>query len=120
MRHGRLNDAGYTILGMAASAAIGTIAGMSNMPAPHQSASRPPPARLNSDQLRELSRQWRQRVDEDPLKVQRVASVLEWLAVQREAPTPPLVREQQRQTLWQALALWRARLSRLSRPHLAR
>lgn len=86
------------------------------MPAPQQPASRPPPARLNSEQLRELSRQWRQRVDEDPLKVQRVATVLEWLAVQREAPTPPVAREQ-RQTVWQALALWRARLSR---PHLAR
>lgn len=91
---------------------------MPNTPAPQQHAAHPRPARLNSEQLRELSRQWRHRVDEDPEKVQRVATVLDWLATQREAP-PPAPMRAQRRTLSQALALWRARLSRLSRLHLA-
>ena len=88
---------------------------MSHVPTPPQQPSHPPPARLNSAQLRELSQQWRQRVDEDPEKVQRVAAVLEWLAAQREAPPPAPVRARQR-TFWQGLASWRVRLSRL---HLA-
>ncbi|MBS0340919.1 MAG: hypothetical protein JSS56_10355 [Proteobacteria bacterium] len=93
---------------------------MSHIPTSQQSSSHPPPARLNSAQLRELSQQWRQRVDEDPEKIQRVATVLEWLAAQREAPPASPVRTQaQHRTFWQGLASWRIRLSRLSRLHLA-
>ena len=46
----------------------------------------PPPARLTSVQLRELSAQWRMRAghDEDVQKAHRVADVLDWLASQRE------------------------------------
>ena len=91
---------------------------MSHVPTPLPPSSHPPPPRLNSAQLRELSQQWRQRVDEDPEKVQRVAAVLEWLAAQREAPAPTPARMPQR-TFWQGLASWRVRLSRLSRLHLA-
>ena len=89
------------------------------MPLSPQPATAPPPARLTSVQLRELSQQWRQRVDEDPDKVHRVATVLEWLAAQREssARAQPQ-RAQPRSTLlrhW--LAMWREGLSRL---HLVR
>jgi len=90
---------------------------------PRQSEPPPRPARLNSAQLRELSQQWRQRVDEDPEKVERVAAALEWLAAQREAPQQQSAYAQaSRPTLWQALARWRAwlwRASRPSGPHLA-
>ena len=89
------------------------------MPSSPPPATAPPPARLTSAQLRELSQQWRQRVDEDPDKVHRVAAALEWLATQREGsaraqpqrvePRPALLRH------W--LAMWREGLSRL---HLAR
>lgn len=93
---------------------------MSHVPAPQPQHFPPPPARLNSSQLRELSRQWRQRVDEDPEKVQRVAAVLDWLAVQRETTAPaPLLRPRQR-TFWQGLASWGIRLSRLSHLRPAR
>ena len=86
---------------------------MSHIHARQLRAEPPRPARLNSEQLRELSRQWRQRVDEDPEKVQRVAAVLDWLATQREARPQP--DQAQRHTLLQGLALWLARLFRLSR-----
>ena len=103
---------------MATGHAAATIAGMSHVTHSQHQVSLPPPARLNSAQLRELSQQWRQRVDEDPEKVQRVAAVLEWLANHREAPgsvPAPILRTQQR-TFWQAFASWRVRLSRFSRP----
>ncbi|MBS0453357.1 MAG: hypothetical protein JSS14_18850 [Proteobacteria bacterium] len=94
---------------------------MSHVLTSQHPSSHPPPARLNSAQLRELSQQWRQRVDEDPEKVQRVANVLEWLAAQREAPTPSSARTTtQQRTFWQGLASWRIRLSRLAHLHLAR
>lgn len=96
---------------------------MSHISALPSRAEPPRPARLNSEQLRELSRQWRQRVDEDPEKVERVAAVLDWLAAQREVPAQqPAHAQAPRPTLWQGLARWRAwlwRASRPSRPHLA-
>ena len=96
---------------------------MSHIPTLQPRAEPQRPARLNSEQLRELSRQWRQRVDEDPEKVERVAAVLDWLAAQRGAPLQqPSYAQASRPTLWQGLARWRTwlwRASRPSRPHLA-
>lgn len=80
---------------------------MSSLPA---ASTQPGPrsARLSSAELRELSRQWRQRIDEDPDKVRRVAAVLDWLASQREAPPRAGLR-----ALWQqGLALLRTRFAR--------
>ncbi|MDM0053743.1 hypothetical protein [Variovorax sp. J22R115] len=48
----------------------------------------PPPARLTSLQLREVSAQWRLRSDIDPQTASRVADVLDWLAAKREAHPP--------------------------------
>ena len=89
------------------------------MPSSPQHATAPPPPRLTCAQLRELSQQWRQRVDEDPDKVHRVAVALEWLATQREdSAHAQLQRQTPRTTLlrhW--LAMFRERFSRL---HLVR
>jgi len=89
---------------------------------PQHAAAQQPPARLSSAQLRELSRQWRQREDEDQDKVRRVADVLDWLANHREntasAPLGPPSRPQRTApALDHLLALWRAGMSRL---HLVR
>lgn len=65
-------------------------------------------ARLSSAELRELSRQWRQRVDEDPDKVRRIAAALDWLASQRE--TPPRAGPR---ALALTLALWQQGLALL-------
>lgn len=85
----------------------------------------PAPVRLNSAQLRELSQQWRQRVDEDPQKVQRVADALEWLATQRDTLPGTLQRQPaERAPSWlHALyrpvrAIWRR--ARVAGPRLAR
>lgn len=91
---------------------------MSHIATAQPRAEPPHSTRLNSEQLRELSRQWRNRVDEDPEKVLRVATTLDWLATQREVPQQQSERVQ-RHTLLHGLATWLARLVRLSRLHPA-